>query len=321
MSWRLGCPDCRAPLGALPDDGTAEAVDCPACGRRYVRQGEVWDFMTGARSEAVGRFLDEYGRVRRAEGRGYAGADGYLALPYAPASDPLHWQWQVRARSYEHLVERVLDAEGRGGLRVVDLGAGTGWLSYRLALAGHEPLAVDLSADEADGLGAAAAYANALGRPFARVRADFDRLPLGDGVADVAVYNASLHYSADYEATLAEALRVLAPAGRVVVMDSPVYGRRRSGERMVAERKSRFRRLYGFASDALGSREFLTDDEVGRLGARLGIAWSCVEVPYGLRWHARRFLTRLRRGREAARFVLWVGRRAAAAANLAEVAA
>ncbi|MBV9282476.1 MAG: class I SAM-dependent methyltransferase, partial [Chloroflexi bacterium] len=93
--------------------------------------------------------------------------------------------------------------------------------------------------------------------PFTPIQADFDHLPLPDqgagqpvsgmprdagpqtasaGPIDLAVFNASLHYSMDCRATLREALRVLSPDGSLVVMDSPVYRRAGSGEQMVRER-------------------------------------------------------------------------------------
>ena len=59
--------------------------------------------------------------------------------------------------------------------------------------------------------------------------------------------------------------RQLAPAGRLVVMDSPVYRRDAAGQAMVARRKADFRRRYGFESTRLGSREYLSDGDLADL--------------------------------------------------------
>src|SRR5437588_848887 len=83
------------------------------------------------------------------------------------------------------------------------------------------------------------------GSAFAGVRAEYDRLPLADGLADVVVFNAALHYSTDYGQTLRESLRVLREAGTLVILDSPMYVDPSSGQRMVREREERFLARYG----------------------------------------------------------------------------
>ena len=50
---------------------------------------------------------------------------------------------------------RPLPERTERALRILDLGAGNGWMSYRLALQGHLPIAVDLLTNDRDGLGAA----------------------------------------------------------------------------------------------------------------------------------------------------------------------
>ena len=74
------------------------------------------------------------------------------------------------------------------------------------------------------------------------VQATIDRVPFAGGSVDLAIFNASLHYSADYAATIAEVLRVLRPGGRVVLLDSPFYRDPASGARMVRERVLTVRR-------------------------------------------------------------------------------
>ncbi|MCS7313271.1 MAG: class I SAM-dependent methyltransferase [Acidobacteria bacterium] len=119
---------------------------------------------------------------------------------------------------------------------------------------GHIVVAVDLITNSWDGLGAHGHYDEA----FLPVQAEFDRLPFAEGQFDVAVFNASLHYSTDYGITLTEALRVLHLDGRVVVMDLPVYRDAASGHQMVQGREAEFVRKYGFPSDAIPSEHYLT---------------------------------------------------------------
>lgn len=310
--WPVACPDCAAPLGALPTGrgGTASVV-CAACGAERCRRSGVWDFLTSAQAERISPFLAEYTAIRLAEGRGDVTAEALRQRPWVDPAHPRAWEWYIRAIGFEHLVSHALPP-GRPALRILDLGAGTGWLSHRLAQLGHVPLAIDLSDDPCDGLGAARHFDGVLDDPFVRLRADFDRLPLAAGAADVVVYNAAFHYSPDYAATLAEGVRVLAPGGRVVILDSPLYRSHASGERMVAARRRAFTERYGFPSDRLGSREYLVDHEIGALGRRLGLRWS-VHVPrYGLAWTWRRGWRRLRTGRESARFEILVAERDAA---------
>ena len=159
------------------------------------------------------RFLDDYIKIRHAEGRGSQDAAYYLALPYRDITGRLQDQWTIRAKSYRYLESRVLPPiEKQCGrpLRIADLGAGNCWLSYRLALRGHRPIAIDILGDPLDGLAAGRHYQERT--PFPRVNAEFDDLPLAAGSLDLAIYNASIHYSTDYRRTLAEIRRV--PASR-----------------------------------------------------------------------------------------------------------
>ena len=100
-----------------------------------------------------------------------------------------------------------------GQLRIADLGAGNCWLSYRLALRGHRPIAIDILGDPLDGLAAGRHYQDRA--PFPRINAEFDDLPLATGSLDAAIYNASIHYSTDYRRTLSEIRRVLRPGRHI----------------------------------------------------------------------------------------------------------
>jgi SAM-dependent methyltransferase len=321
--WPLACPACRAALGPLSAHQEAGEVRCPGCGMAAPRVEGIWRFLPPAAAARYAPFLADYTRIRLAERRGSDDPAHYLGLPSCPPDHPIAWQWALRRRTFAAFVRRVLPrlavagaagaaAAAAGvpgadptGLRIVELGAGVGWLCHRLALLGHQPLAVDLSVDERDGLGAARHYRPA----WPRFQAEFDRLPLAAGVADLVIFNASLHYSTDYEATLGEALRVLADGGTLAILESPIYRRQESGQRMVDERRADFARRFGTRSDALPSRDYLTWPELADLERRLGLRFRKVTPWYGWRWAMRPWLARLRRRREPSRFTILLARK------------
>jgi ArsR family transcriptional regulator len=107
--------------------------------------------------------------------------------------------------------------------RLLDIGTGTGRLLELLAPRVSAGLGVDASR-------AMLALARArLARPgltHCAVRlADMYRLPLPDAGFDLVVLQMVLHYAEDPRGALAEAARVLAPSGRLVVVDLSAHAR------------------------------------------------------------------------------------------------
>jgi ubiquinone/menaquinone biosynthesis C-methylase UbiE len=247
------------------------------------------------------RFLDDYLRIRRAEGRGSDDPAYYLALPYEDLSGKLAAQWDMRGRTYRYFERHVL---GDKPLDILDLGAGTGWLSYRVALCGHRPVAVDILTDSRDGLGAARHYFDALGRTFPTIDSEFDDLPFASQRFDAVIYNASLHYSSDYLRTLAEARRCVRPGGRIIVLDSPVYRLREHGEMMRRDRRQQFLAQYGTESDHVGSIEYLDVATIQMLARTLHVQWRIHRPWYGVAWHARPLVSRIKGARPPSRF--WI---------------
>ncbi len=294
IDWN--CPRCRGELPAPLESATA----CPACGSTFPKQAGAFRFLPPSRQRHFAEFLREYSTVRQKEGR-HGEADFYRSLPFHDSTGRYAGAWKIRARSFRCLLEEIVrPSEGDGPLRVVDLGAGNCWLSNRLAARGHRCVAVDLSLDERDGLGCSSRYEE----PFLAVQAEFDRLPWADGQFELAVFNASLHYSCGYEKTLEEALRVLVPGGTLAVMDTPLYHDPESGRQMVREREREFRRRFGFPSDSLPMENFLTFQRLEQLGEQLGVRWRLSKPHYGWRWALRPLRARLAGRREPARFLL-----------------
>jgi hypothetical protein len=94
-----------------------------------------------------------------------------------------------------------------------------------------------------------------------------------------------------------------------MIMDSPVYRRSDSGQKMVAEREEQFKQEYGFASDNLQSENYLTYARLKELAQALNLTWKFVTPFYGLRWMLRPLAAVLLRRREPAKFHLIVGKR------------
>lgn len=295
--WDIACPECRT---SLAGDGR-----CPACRTEYRETDGVWELLGADRASRYAPFLADYAAIRAAEGRGSEDPEYYRRLPDHDPAHPLAWQWAIRRKSFETLRQHVV-AGLPDGARILDLGAGNGWLSHRLALAGHRPCAVDINTDPADGLRAARHFEPS----WPRLRAEFDRLPLAAAQADLVIYNASFHYAADAVATLREALRVLRPRGRVVILDTPLYHHDAAGRQMVAEKHAGFEAKYGTRSDHLSCLEYLTWDGLRALGGEVGLRFTWKVPWYGWRWALRPWRAKLRRQREPSRFAVVVGSRA-----------
>jgi len=301
LNVRMQCPRCRADLGGL---------DCTSCGFRLQISRGIVRALPAERVAYYTRFMEDYERIRAAEGRGSESEEFYLGLPYKDITGRNSKQWLIRARSYDYLTQHVLQQiPQKNGGRILDLGAGNCWMSFRLALAGYHPFAVDLLSNDRDGLGAAAHYQGRLPEPFLRFQAEAARLPFQDEQFDAVVFNASFHYSEDYEFTLREAFRCVKSGGLVIISDTPWYSREESGRQMVSERRAAFAHHYGTASDSIKSLEYLTDGRLRLLEEQLSIQWEIHSPRYGIKWAMRPLVAKLRRKREPSRFRIYVTRK------------
>jgi SAM-dependent methyltransferase len=102
-----------------------------------------------------------------------------------------------------------LSADGHGA--VVDLGCGTGLISRRISERGFDVLGVDTSV-------AMLRRAERVGRTRRTLRADAARTAMSSGGMQAAVAVNLLHLHPDPGAVLAEAVRLVAPAGTVVLV-------------------------------------------------------------------------------------------------------
>lgn len=297
----FSCPGCGAALQPVAPD----LLRCPTDATEYPRREGIWRFLLPARESALAQFMHDYATVRHGEGRGTPDSTYYRALPFNDLSGRFTADWKIRAASFRALADgllpRLATSLGRS-LVALDVGAGCGWLAYRLAQRGHRVAAIDLQTNSEDGLGAYVHYDAA----FVPIQAEFDRLPFAAGLVDLLIFNAALHYSTDYVVTLREALRVVRPGGSLVILDSPLYRHASSGQAMVGEREATFTRRFGFPSNALASEHYLTPARLHDLAVALRVHWQMSFPSHGPRFALRRWKTALLGRREAARFPLIV---------------
>jgi SAM-dependent methyltransferase len=246
--------------------------------------------MSEERPADLRTFVDDYRRVRLAEG--FASPDPEFArgLPFRDATGRNRPAWRLRALHYLAL-RAALAALPRVD-RVLDLGAGNGWLARRLAPS-FRVTALDVDATDT-GLGALD------DRRVGRLRADLQALPLAAGGFDVVIVAAALHYALDLSCALTEVARVLRPGGLLVIVDSPVYAD--AAARDAAWRRTLDHyRAAGAAHLAARYRGLLREELDGAGQFRF------LEVPLPSLSSARALLRRIRGRRPGARLPLIFG--------------
>ena len=293
------CPECRVPTDQV-DDG----LRCGSCGTRYEQRGGVHRFLGRAREADASAFAEQYRAVRQIDGHRSTQPAYYRMLPSVPRGHPQAAEWRIRRESYASLERQAIPAIWLGQSRILELGAGCAWVSYRLASLGYRAVAVDRFDDETDGLGACRHYPV----QFAAVQADFDRLPFEPQQFDAAIFTGSLHYSADPAATLREAGRMITAGGIIAVMDSPMFVRAADGEAMVADQQRRMRAEHGIAAPVRAGVGFLTYAAMERAFAAIGLRARWFPSRGPLLWRIRRQMAWFRLKRAPSAFGVWVGR-------------
>jgi SAM-dependent methyltransferase len=297
------CPSCHG-LVAWSD----AAARCESEGIEYPIVDGIPIFILPDARDRVGAFLNGYLAVRHAERWTEDDEDFLLALPFDDTTGRRRAMWWVRAQGFRALRRALQEIYGAKKLRVCELGAGVGWLSYRLARDGDTVVATDVNTDRSDGLGAARHY-KVRNAPIPRLACEMDRVPLADGSIDLVVCSASFHYARDQSAVAREAARMLAPRGTFAIVDSPVYSKRASGDAMVAEFRERVTREFGVEPEDVASSGFLVHDELLALLRAANFSVSVKEHWMGWRWTANYAKAKLVGGREPARLPLVLARK------------
>ena len=141
LGLKLQCPRCRERIGYLSETSPSDSSEllCLACGFNLRCEHGIWKALLPERQTYFARFMQDYEFIRAAEGRGSAGPEYYLDLPFRDLSGRNTAQWTIRAKTFRYIERRLISAISpryQRRLRILDLGAGNGWMSYRFALRG-----------------------------------------------------------------------------------------------------------------------------------------------------------------------------------------
>jgi ubiquinone/menaquinone biosynthesis C-methylase UbiE len=156
---------------------------------------------------------------------------------------------------HRDICDRVADLAlslGPAPRRVLDVGAGPGYLLE--VLAGRLPQAEELAGVDAAPAMVAVARERAAGPRLSFQPGTAEHLPAADGHYDLVVSTTSFDHWVDQRAGLAECARVLAPGGRLVLVDQfsglllPTTVGSRRGKARTKRRASRLLTEAGFGS-------------------------------------------------------------------------
>ncbi|HXD08614.1 MAG TPA: class I SAM-dependent methyltransferase, partial [Anaerolineales bacterium] len=161
----------------------------------------------------------------------------------------------------------------------------------------HRCVAVDISLNAEDGLGAHVHYAV----EFTCVQADFDALPFAPCQFDVLIFNASLHYSPNIHQSLAGANRMLKPGGKMFVVDSPTFETDRAGKQMLAGQDEEFRKRFNLPQVIRRGVGYVTRSRMREAG------FQFYRSRGRFLWELRRLWSGIKLQREPAAFGVWEG--------------
>ncbi|MGH9255961.1 MAG: ArsR/SmtB family transcription factor [Vicinamibacterales bacterium] len=145
--------------------------------------------------------------------------------------------WAAWARALGHLLP---------ALEVVDIGCGEGYLTLETARWARTVVGIDRSDDVLERAKALAARRRVMNVEWKK--GDLARLPLRDDSVDVALLSQALHHAAAPEEALTEAVRVLKPGGRLLLLDlrrhDQAWVSTRLGDRWLGFTEAELERLF-----------------------------------------------------------------------------
>ena len=135
---RLRCPSCEQGFASYLKEPFQ--LTCLACGFAIPEVNGILRALTPESKTQYEQFVHDYEVVRARERWGSQTPDYYLALPFNDLTNEHNWIWRIRARTLRYVENHLLpkiESPQFSSCRILDIGAGNGWLSCRLAERGH----------------------------------------------------------------------------------------------------------------------------------------------------------------------------------------
>jgi ubiquinone/menaquinone biosynthesis C-methylase UbiE len=195
------------------------------------RKEGSWVFLSlGARDrmEPLFALLDRWAEQDGEAGWAEADAERLSAVRAERAAAAQNY-FDARAEEWDHLrslhvadaeveagIARALSADDRATGRLVDIGTGTGRMIELFGRSADHALGIDRSPEM---LRLARVKLAEAGLDAELRQGDMYALPLAAGTADTVILHQVLHYAQNPAAAVAEAARLLAPGGRLLIAD------------------------------------------------------------------------------------------------------
>lgn len=159
-----------------------------------------------------------YVAVRDAEGRIID--DNLLKmLPATPTEYKYAHEWTVRSKSFARFSQWLLRRYEGKAAKILDVGCGNGWMSARLADAGHNVTGIDLNYTELEQ--AERVFGN---RPnLCWLYADILKDDIPGGKFDIALFGASCQYFPDISRLTERCKTLMNAGGSIHLLDSFFY--------------------------------------------------------------------------------------------------
>ena len=169
-------------------------------------------------------FAADAARIEAVRAERSAAANRYFA-GHAEIWDQIR-SLHVAESEVEQAIDRALDKRSLG--RLVDIGTGTGRMIELFGPRAAQAIGIDRSSEM---LRLARVKLEAAGIPSSLRQGDMYALPLADECADSVIIHQVLHYAHSPATAIAEAARVLAPGGTLLVVDFAAHDREELRER------------------------------------------------------------------------------------------
>jgi SAM-dependent methyltransferase len=251
----LLCPTCRTAIDPA-------ARRC-AQGHAFAQEDGVLGLLTAEMARRLAEFEAALRAARPAPPMppGLEGAFGQLPSgPLAQAHPERRLEWRLRRYDLA-VVQRQLT--GRGRQRILDVGAWNGWLSHRLAEAGHMVTGIDYFADRDEGLRARRWH----GTDWRAFQMDLRDLSVLDEEYDVVILNRCLAFFTDPAAYAAGVKARVAPGGLLLLMGLQFFSAPAEKARGVAAGRRAFQERHGLDLFLFPTRGYLEDTDRAGLEA------------------------------------------------------